>query len=143
LSSTSPRVVAEPSRIAGPRGLDHLGYEHGADQETRARGERLLRLAAGEHRTRTYDRATTRERVVERELLDDLERVRDRQRDLHEPHACFAQRPRRLARDLRASRPDHGDEPILSKYPDQITAQSERPLGNGHISKGWYVLTRR
>jgi len=48
----------------------------------------------------------------------------------------------RLTRDLRASSPDHGDEPILSKYPKEIAAKCERPLGDGHISKGWYVLTR-
>src|SRR3989442_259167 len=88
---------------------------------------------AGTHRSCTPDRPGGPERVVERELFDDLERVGDRQRDLHQTHAGFAHGSSRLKRDLRASGPDHGDEPVLPEDPDQIATEREGALCYRHL----------
>src|SRR5207247_735676 len=96
-------------------------------------GKRLLRLCAAEDRPGAHDRPAGRERIVERELFDDLVRVRHRQRDLHQAHARLAHRPRGLTRDLRATRPDDGDEPILSKYPNQVATECQGTLRDCHL----------
>src|SRR5207253_3456071 len=122
--------------VTCPRGLDHLGHQDSAHQEACSCRERLLRLSAGEHRSRAHDRPVSSERLIERELLDDLERVRDRQRDLHKTEARFAHRASRLTRDLRAPGPDHGDEPVFPENPDQIATERQRSLGDRHLLDG-------
>jgi hypothetical protein len=62
------------------------------------------------------------ERVVGRELRDELVRVGYRERDLHEADARLRHPACGTLGDLWRSGPDDRDEPVLAEDPDQVSA---------------------
>ena len=109
--------------VARAADLEHLGDQGGADEEARAREHGILGLRTGEDGSCADDRALLCERVVGRELRDELVRVGHRERDLHQADAGLGHRSCRALSDLGRGGPDDRDEPVFAEDPDEVTAQ--------------------